>query len=87
MPREKGWLKPDALKTAGVSEQFAIEKGDKRHEVSLSHDSRQGGYVTQHVVIDLNEQTREVHAWQVGEHLSLARRQFRVIVLSLGGRA
>lgn len=85
MPRDNGWLKPDALKTAGVSEQFAVERDGVRHEVSLSHDRRQGGYVTQRVSI--SPDMREVHAWQVGEKLDLARSIFRREVRTLGGRA
>jgi hypothetical protein len=81
-----GWLKPDALRTAGVPEQYAVVKDGKRHEVSLVHDDRQGGYVTQHVILT-EDGVREVHAWQVGDKIRLARQQFRVIVLSLGGRA
>ena len=87
MPREGGWLKEDALKTAGVSEQWAKEQGDERHEVSLSYDSRQGGYVVQHVVLNLATGVREVHAWQVGEKLHLARRIFRNVVIEHGGKA
>lgn len=90
MPREAGgWLKPDALKTAGVSEQWAKDDStdDARHEVSLRHDVRQGGYVTQHVVVHFASGVREVHAWQVGDDLHHARRKFREIVQSLGGRA
>lgn len=87
MPRESGWLKPDALRTAGVSEQWAVDRPGLRHEVSLSYDSRQGGYVTQHVTIHVIETVREVHAWQVGNNLHLARRKFREIVQGLGGKA
>jgi len=88
MPRERGgWLTPDALKTAGICEQWAHEQSDFRNEVSLCHDERQGGYVVQHVHIRFTDGVREVHAWQVGERIHLARRQFRKVVQSLGGRA
>lgn len=87
MPREGGWLKADALKTAGVSEQWAKEQSDVRHEVTLRHDARQGGYVVEHVTLHFATSVREVHAWQVGEQLHLARRTFRQVVNGLGGRA
>lgn len=88
MPREAGgWLKEDALKTAGISEQYAVEKGEVLHEVSLSYDRRQGGYVAQHVIVHAVDMVREVHAWQVGEDLHRARRRFREIVHELGGKA
>jgi hypothetical protein len=88
VPRERGgWLKPDALRTAGIGEEYAVEKDDARHEVSLRHDERQGGYVTQHVIIRFADGVREVHAWQVGDDVARARRQFREIVKSLGGKA
>lgn len=88
MPREAGgWLKEDALKTAGIGEQWAKEDTVARHEVSLSYDQRQGGYVVQHVTVKFVEQVREVHAWQVGDQLGLARRTFRRIVQELGGKA
>lgn len=87
VPRENGWLKADALKTAGVSEQWAKEDAEARHEVTLSHDERQGGYVVQHVTLFFETSIREVHAWQVGHRLTHARSKFRSIVKSLGGRA
>jgi len=88
MPREAGgWLKEDALKTAGIGEAWAKEVGSKQHEVTLRHDPRQGGYVTQHVILDFDTTFREVHAWQMGSDLHAARRQFRTIVQGLGGKA
>jgi hypothetical protein len=79
-----GFLKPEALR-AGYQDQFAVERDGKRHEVSIIHDVRQGGVVVQHITI--TEDVREVHAWQVGDKMPLARARFRSIVRSLGGRA
>lgn len=88
MPRTAdGWLKEDALKTAGIGEAWAKEIDGVHHEVTLRHDLRQGGYVTQHVVIHLEHITREVHAWQVGDNLPLARQYFQREVRALGGKA
>ena len=84
---ENGFLKEDALRTAGIADQYAVVKGDKRHEVSIVHDDRQGGIVLQHVILDIETEVREVHAWQVGENLAMAQGRFRAIVRSLGGRA
>jgi hypothetical protein len=87
MPRENGWLKADALKTAGVKEQWAKDDGVQSHEVSLFHDTRQGGYVVQHVIVTWSTLVRETHAWQVGENLPFARQLFSRTVRSLGGKA
>lgn len=76
MPRdERGFLKPDALRN-GISDQYAVVKGNERHEVSIVHDVRQGGYVVQHVVLYIDTQVREVHAWQVGDRLRMAQVRF-----------
>lgn len=86
MARDKhGFLKADALKTAGIADQYAVMRGGKRHEVSLRHDVRQGGYVCQHIII--SEGSRELHAWQVGEDLDAARKKFKEEVRKLGGKA
>lgn len=87
MPRENGWLKADALRTAGVAEQWAKEIDGVHHEVSLRHDMTHGGYVTTHVALHLSTLVREVHTWQCGDALPLARQFFRQEVKSLGGRA
>lgn len=85
MPRNKaGFLKATAL-INGFPDQYAVVKGDARHEVSIIHDTRQGGFVLQHIIIEAG--VREVHAWQVGDNLDMARGRFKAIVRSLGGRA
>jgi hypothetical protein len=85
MPRNKdGWLKADALRS-GVPDQWAKVIGNERHEVSIVHDERQGGFVTQHIILDLATQVREIHTWQVGSNLPLARSFFADVVKSHGG--
>jgi len=87
MPRDdRGFLKPDAL-MQGIPDQYAVQKGDVMHTVSLIHDRMQGGYVMQHISLDLQSQVREIHAWQVGDRLPLAQSLFRKEVRALGGRA
>ena len=86
MPRNKhGYLKADALRS-GVPDQYAVVRGDERHEVSIRYDWQQGGFVTEHVVLNLGTQEREVHTWQVGDDLRLAREKFAAVVRPLGGR-
>lgn len=86
MARNKhGFLKADALRTAGIADQYAVFRGGKKHTVEIRHDSRQGGYVCQHVVI--SEEGRELHVWQVGDDLNRARRIFKEEVRKLGGGA
>lgn len=76
MPRNRrGWLKSDALK-AGLKDQFAVQKGEVVHTVEILHDVRQGGFVLQHVALFTDSDVREVHAWQVGTNLPLARTLF-----------
>lgn len=84
MPRNKhGWLTAASLKD-GERDQFAIIRTDGRHEVELYWDERQqGGFVLQHV--RLSPEVREVHVWQVGTNLPLAREEFKKIVRRLGG--
>jgi len=87
MPRDdRGFLKPDAL-MQGIPDQYAVQKGDVLHAVSLIHDRQQGGYVIQHISVDGVSAVREIHAWQVGDRLPLAQSLFRKEVRSLGGRA
>lgn len=84
MPRNKhGYLKADALRS-GIPDQYAAFADGARQEVSIMHDVRQGGFVCQHIIV--RPEVREVHAWQVGERLDLARDKFRQIVTSIGGR-
>ena len=72
MPRNHdGFLKPDALKTAGLRDQFAIQKGEDLHTVEILWDMRQGGYVCQHTIVQ--PASRELHTWQVGDNLNRAR--------------
>lgn len=79
MPRDKGWLKPDALAN-GVDEQYAVDTGEGVVSVTLSKQ-RFGGYVVTESRPD--EQDRV----EFGVHLHRARNEFRRRVRALGGRA
>lgn len=85
MPRNShGFLKSDALRN-GIPDQWARVIGNERHEASIIHDDAQGGFVCQHIILHLDRQEREVHAWQVGTNLPLARGYFAAIIKSYGG--
>lgn len=81
MPRTKkgGWLKADALKTAGIGEQWS----DGRVEVRLSWNSWQRQYL---VTVDVYED-RSFTNYRFGDDLNAARGHFRRIVRRYGGRA
>lgn len=86
MARNKqGFLKADALRTAGLADQYAVFLGGKRHTVEILHDSSQGGYVCQHIIVGAED--RELHVWQLGEDLARARKIFKEQVRKLGGHA
>lgn len=83
MPRERGYLKRDALRM-GVPEQFAIIKDGEKHVVEIIWDRARGGVVTRHVVV--KPDMDEVQEWQCGDDVDAARRHFRREARLLGGR-
>lgn len=83
MPRERGWLKPDALK-AGVPDQWATILGPARHVVEIVWQD--GQYVVRHSAILATAETCTL-SYEKGDDLTAARHAFRQEVRALGGRA
>lgn len=79
MPRDRGWLKPDAL-YSGWNEQYATFIGGVQHDVTLRHE-RFGGFVV------VYQHEGNTHRTEFADSLWRARNEFRRIVRSLGGRA
>ena len=78
---KRGFLKLDALRTAGIREQYAVERDGVRHVVEIFDDRLQGGLVVRHTAGE------ESKSWAVGDDVSAARKTFRREVRALGGRA
>lgn len=79
VPRDRGWLKPDALH-AGWDEQYATFIAGVQHTVTLKHE-RFGGFV---VLYQHEGMTTRI---EYGVSLWRARNEFRRRVRDLGGRA
>lgn len=85
MGRDRGWLKPDALRTAGVKEQHAVGIGPATHVIELEWNKAESAYDVVHVV-RLPCRPDYTRLLFTGD-LVLARRAFREEVRGLGGRA
>lgn len=75
MTRNKhGFLRRETV-MSGMREQVARTVRGAVHTIELGHDRDAGGFWVKHTIVHPNG--REVHTWQVGDDLPLARRTFR----------